>query len=33
MILLNKKITTISLERQAKYLNIKDLIKGIKDIN
>jgi hypothetical protein len=33
MILLNKKITVISLERQARYLNAKDLTGGIRNKN
>ena len=32
IILLSKKITAISLERQARHLNTKDLIKDIRDI-
>jgi hypothetical protein len=31
MISLNKRIIVISLERQAKHLNTKDLIGGIKN--
>jgi hypothetical protein len=33
MILLNKRITTISLKRRAKHLDTKDLIGGIKNKN